>query len=337
MDLFDDVVALDKQHPIYQMMKQEQYSAERAVLNSWAHGFEDRDGKFIKEFQMSFESCLWELYLFAYLKEIDAEVDFSFDAPDFVSNLKQPLTIEATISLPAMGGQPAHGYNFNALPEDFNRFNSEAAIRISNSFTTKVRKYRDRYSQLDHVKGKPYVIAIASFDRPFAHMAANRPVISALYGLYHDEEATIASGSEHMVSYNVDGAVKNENTDIDLGFFCSEEYSDVSAVVFSSLATWGKVRALADNRDAPSVYVTFHPNPGSIHPIVHTTPKRDYNEHLLDGLCVFHNPFANNPISPETFAHERIAQVFVRPDGELDFIAPDDFLLLRYVQSLRFV
>ena len=51
-----------------------------AVLSGWAHGFEDRDGKFIREFQTTYNSAFWELYLFAVLKLLGIEVNFSFDA-----------------------------------------------------------------------------------------------------------------------------------------------------------------------------------------------------------------------------------------------------------------
>jgi hypothetical protein len=38
------------------------------VLTDWARGFIDRDGKFVKEFQTTFNSCFWELYVYAVLK-----------------------------------------------------------------------------------------------------------------------------------------------------------------------------------------------------------------------------------------------------------------------------
>ena len=44
-----------------------------------------------------------------------------------------------------------------------------------------------------------------------------------------------------------------------MGLFCTPEYSDVSAVIYSSLATWGKVRALADNPSALTIYTSFTP------------------------------------------------------------------------------
>lgn len=335
LPLFDNVADAEQQHPIYRMIRDGDYEAERSVLLAWSDGFKDRDGKFCHEFQVSFESCLWELYLHAYLKEIGATVDFTYPSPDFVVNGAEQFCIEATIAAPAEGQPSPHGHSIDDMPDDLNRFNSEATVRICNSFTSKVRRLRDRYAKLPQCQNKPFVLAIASFDRPFSHLAAMRPVISALYGLYHDEEKTMALGAQKMVSYNVDGVVKNENTNIDLGYFCTPEYADVSAVIFSNLATWGKVRAIADNPGALTVYTTFHPNPGTLLPIIRKAIKADYHEHLLDGLCVLHNPFAEHKLAASTLGHERLAQAFVKPDGELDFVAPDDFLLMRSLISIK--
>lgn len=335
LPLFYDVAEPERQHPIYRMIRDGDYEAERSVLLAWSEGFEDRDGKFCHEFQLSFEPCLWELYLHACLKEINASVDFSYSSPDFVVNGMEAFCVEATIAAPAEGQAGPHGYSLTDMPNDLNRFNSEATVRICNSFTSKVRKLRQRYATLAQCQGKPFVLAIASFDRPFSHLAAMRPIISALYGLYHDEEQTIASGAQRMVSYNVDEAIKKDGANIDLGYFCTPEYADVSAVIFSSLATWGKVRAVADNPGALTVYRTFHPNPGALHPIMRTAKKSDYHEHLLDGLCIFHNPFAEHKLNPSTLGHERLAQAFVKQDGELDFVAPDDFLLMRSLVSIK--
>jgi hypothetical protein len=335
LDLFSDVVSEDKQHPIYKLIKEDEYLPERNLLSEWSKGFEDRDNKFVKEFQTTFEPCLWELYLHAYMKELGHISDFTFDAPDFVIVREREFCIEATIALPAQGQPPAHGFDLQSLPNEFGAFNSQASIRLSNSFIAKVRKLRERYSSLPQCQNKPFVIAIASFDRPFAHFSASRPILATLYGLYHDEDATLVTGSDEIITYNVDGAVKNEKVNIDMGLFCTPEFSDVSAVIYSSLATWGKVRALADNPDAPSVYTTLTPKSGSLYPNIKVAKKCDYQEHLLDGLYVLHNPFANYPLPPEALGHSRVAQCYVKSDGELDFEAPDDFLLLRFLQSLK--
>jgi hypothetical protein len=335
MQLFQDVAPIEKQHPIYKLIRQPQYGPERSVLERWAEGFIDRDRKFVREFQTTFEPCLWELYLHAVLRELGADIDFSFHAPDFVVTKGQTFCVEATIAAPASGGKPAHGFSTSDLPEDFDAFNSGATLRICNSFTSKHKKYRSSYSVLPHAKERPFVIAIASFDQPFAHMAASRPILSALYGLYHDEALTISTGASKVISYNVSGVVKSETSDVPLGYFADPAHREVSAVIYSCLATWGKVRALAENPDAHTIYTTLHPNPNSLYPIVRQTLKKDYLEHLLDGLYVFHNPFASAPLDPATLAHPRIAQALVRPDGEIQFAAPDDFLLLRYLMTLR--
>jgi hypothetical protein len=333
MNLFNQVVPIEKQHVIYKLICGEKYAPERAVLSDWAKGFNDRDGKFLYEFQSTFAPCLWELYLHACLKELGASINFSFSTPDFIVNAGEEFCMEATIAAPGTGGAPPYGFSVSDIPDDFNEFNSQATLRICNSFTSKEKKYRENYSQLAHVHEKPFVIAIASFDRPFSHMAASRPMLSALYGLYHDEELTISNHASNVISYNVGGVVKNENANVQLGYFLDDSYSHVSAVIYSSLATWGKIRALADNPNANSVYTTFHPNVHSIQPTVRVIPKSEYVEHLMDGLYIFHNPFADRPLRRETLGHSRVAQCFVKEDGELEIVAPDDFLLLRFLQT----
>lgn len=332
LKLFDAQVPFEKQHPIYRLIMHDVYAPEREVIQQWAEGFEDRDGKFLKEFQTTFESSFWELYLYAALKEWGVPIDMSNNAPDFLVGGQCPFALEATIAAPVAGGKPAFGYSVDDIPQEFTSFNIESAIRICNSFSAKVNRYRKYYSSLSHVKGKPFVLGIASFDRPLAHLASSRPIIAALYGLYHDEDAT-GSAADGVMSYNVTSAPKNESVNIDVGLFCDDKYSEISAVIYSCLVTWGKVRALADNPDALSFYSTFHPNPGKLMPRMRYTPKRDYVEHLMDGLFVLHNPFARHPLPIGLLAHPRICQMLPAADGELITHAPDDFLLVRMLQS----
>ncbi|WP_197075728.1 glycosaminoglycan attachment site [Salinivibrio sp. KP-1] len=335
MDLFTPIAEDEKLHPIFKMILQKQYGPEREVLNSWAKGFEDRDGKFVYELQTTFESSMWELYLNAFLNELGANTDFSKYAPDFVTELDRPIVLEATIAAPPQGGEAPTGHSQKFAPTDFSNFNQQSAIRISNSLSSKIKKYRTSYSKLEHVKDKPYVIGLASFDRPYSHYAVNRAIVAVLYGLYVDEETTIATGANELIKYPVDAVIKNENATIPLGLFTTDEFKDVSAVIYSSLATWGKIRALADNPSAQTVYHTSHlPVDGGIFPEMRNSMKSDYVEDIADGLHILHNPFAEHPLDVNTFNHERVAQYFVDPEkGMMDVIAPDDFLLLRQLMS----
>jgi hypothetical protein len=332
MDLFTPQIDFGKQHPIFRMLSTSKYAPERSVLSQWAAGFRDRDGKFVQEFQQTFESSLWELYLNAAIATWEMTADMSFASPDFVISGPTRLCIEATIAGPAQGRKPAYGYGVQDIPEDFTAFNFEASLRITNSFSGKVKRYREHYVQQAHSADQPFVIAIGAFDRPLAHFAASRPVMAAIYGLYHDEAAT-SPDADNVVSYNVEAIAKSETANVPVGLFCDGRYADVSAVIYSSLATWGKIRALADNASAPTLYTTFHPNEGDLRAKVKKTLKRDYAEHVLDGMYVLHNPFANHPIADGVFSHPRLAEVRVASDGELIIKAPDDFLLVRTLFS----
>ena len=176
LDLFSLCVPQDRVHPVFAMLLQEQYEPERAVLQGWADGFIDRDGKFVQEFQTSFESGLWELYVYACLREWGLQIDMAHNAPDFVVVAPVPMCVEATIAAPPSGGKPAYGPGAPEIPVDINEFNRSATLRICNSFDAKSDKYHRSYANLPHVSDKPYVIAIGAYDRPFAHMAASRIV-----------------------------------------------------------------------------------------------------------------------------------------------------------------
>ena len=70
--LFSPVVPPEQMHPIVRMMLEPTYGPERDVIVEWADGFRDRDGKFVREFQTTFESSFWELYIYAFLKDLNA-------------------------------------------------------------------------------------------------------------------------------------------------------------------------------------------------------------------------------------------------------------------------
>lgn len=335
MNLFNPVAPPEKWHPIFQLIMQPRYAPERAVLSEWAKGFVDRDNKFVYEFQTTFEPCLWELYLFAFFKEQGFDIDFGKQAPDFIITKPTQLCVEAVIAAPAQGEQPAFGAGPPVLPDNLNEFNAQATLRICNSFSVKEKKYQKNYNNLNHVKNKPFVIAIGSFDRPNSHLAANRPIMAALFGNYYDEEASIAVQSNKVKNYKVEAVNKKAGVDIPLGLFVDDTYKHVSAVIFSTLATWGKIRALAINPDEPIVFTTIHPNEESIMPIVNTTIKRDYVEHLADGLYIFHNPFAETPLDRTVFHNDRLAQLIPHPDGTLEVDAPEDFLIIRSLNSVK--
>jgi hypothetical protein len=69
MDLFTPVAGEEAQHPYFRSIWKQANGFNCDVLNEWARGFKNRDGKFVKEFQTTFDSSFWELYLFAVMKQ----------------------------------------------------------------------------------------------------------------------------------------------------------------------------------------------------------------------------------------------------------------------------
>lgn len=335
MDLFNPIVPEEKLHPVFKQLLAPENEEERRLLQTWSDGMPDRDGKFVKEFQLTFESSLWELYIHAVLKELNYKVDFTHPSPDFSIVDPYKFTIEATVTRPESDGKPPVGWSIDDIPTDFTEFNNQATLRICNSIKEKLAKFRSRYAHLPHVQGSPFVLAVGAYDRPGSHLAAARPMIAALYGVYHDEQLAIDNKLDFVPSYEVTDASKKNGANVPLGMFNDSSHSEISAVVYSCLATWGKIRALAKNPRYAFHFTSFHPGAGSLEPTIFQTSGAEYPEHLCDGLYVFRNPYAKVPLPPGALDHPRIARSIALPENDFDFDGPDDFLLARFVKTAR--
>jgi hypothetical protein len=304
VDLFTPIVTKDKFHPNFAkiLARGDEYNQE--VMNQWAEGFVDRDGKFVHEFQTSFNSSFWELYVFAVLKELRYTVDFNHNAPDFVVTKPVEFCVEATVASNAKDALPEfHPLGISSIPKDLNEFNRVAILRLLNSISGKSSKYLDSYQKFAHVTAKPFVLALAPFDQPFAYLQINRAIEAALYGYYLDEEAFLATANNvtKLTAHEVLSVRKGSDKTIPTGVFNNTNLSHISAVIFNSCATWGKVRALSNDPDTRIHFTTirFDPRTGQI--FKYQAFKHDYQEALLDGLRIYHNPHATYPLEWDTF------------------------------------
>jgi hypothetical protein len=338
MDLFTPLVQLDRLHPSFRHVAFRAAQEDRDVLMAWADGFTDRDGKFVIEFQTSFNSSFWELYIFAVLKELGQTPDFGFTAPDFVVPSDQcPFSLEATIASHSAAGRP----EWTAKPQEFIRLEDrapivlEASIRLANSVTSKHKKYIEQYSSLDHVRGRPFVVAVAPFEQPHGRVQNTQAIFQVLYGAsatpyevsegQGEAELNVTGGEFFPVPF----VEKTSGAKIDLGLFADGRMPEISALVFSSTATWGKVRALSQDPN-PHVFFEFlrvnHEGPIPIHGIL---PKKDYYESLLDGLNVFHNPNATFPLPWAVFRAPWVVQFGWDARSKLPYGESDDAALLQ--------
>lgn len=339
MNLFERKVPEQLLCEIYKRVEAGATSGDLELLQQWCAGFEDRDGKFVHEFQTTFNSSFWELYLHAVLKEFKLDVDYRHARPDFVVTSPHDFCIEAVTAQP-VGGKPLEpGQTDEAMAVlgDLNELNRRAMVRLANSFQSKVKKYRESYSELGHVRDKPFVLAVAAFDSPAFFALSTRPMEALLYNYYVDEEAFIAGEratleGEHLASIN-----KDNGAPIELGMFQSPAFAEISAIAWNPCATWGKVRTmspLAANERVVVQSVRYNPNSHLPHQLVETKP--DTTESLLDGLTVFHNPFAKHPLDPAVFRHQDVAQMYAdNSTGEFVIDRREGQLLFRMLHTIK--
>jgi hypothetical protein len=296
MDLFTPVVEKEKMHPNFLASLKGFSKGVRDVLDVWADGFIDRDGKFVKEFQTTYNSGFWELYLYAVLKYLKIHVDFSYSSPDFVCP-DNNVIIEATIASNAHDDVPEWEKNFKRIgEEDFFEMCKHATIRLSNAFQAKRSLYTRKYSSMPHVKDKPFIIAISNFSMESFSTHGDVPMQWLLYDIP-----------------NVGHLQKKNGATVPIGIFNSSEFSEISAVLYSSLATFSKARALGnDNDDFVFTAVRIKNN---FYPELIKEKKSVYRESLCDGLRLFINPFAKNPINLDDFDIQDIRTFLVDSDG----------------------
>lgn len=317
MNLFTPIVPPDRYHPNFRAAISAFGAEERTVISSWAEDFVDRDNKLVREFQTTFNSSFWELYLHAVFRRLGFVVDWSQPSPDFALQKGDVrFNVEATTANAAQGKPNEWDRDLSVesvLAMSIPDINREATIRLSNAITAKHRKYRESYRKLAHVGGRPFVIAVAPFEQPFFNLQYDRPIRCLLYDYYVDEAAYEKDPAKYPAGppgVSLGTLTKDTGTEIELGFFKSDIMEEVSAVIFSCVASWGKANALSpgDPKSSRFNYVRLDDHG---RPVAHSlVRKADYHESLEDGLQVYHNPFAKWPLDPSLFRADGIVQHF---------------------------
>lgn len=231
-------------------------------------------------------------------------IDFSHKAPDFIiidENKETKYTIEATIANNA-ANRPAEWEQEEKLEfmkrvlsdEEIKTIRLEATVRICNSISNKYKKYKSEYETLNYVVGKPFILGLASYDSYFFYKYGMDPILRALYGtdiMFYDDNGEVV---EKIVE-----KVKKENgSEIDVGLFTNSNYKEISAILYSNTATYGKLEAMSSKTNRNKLmFGTVKYNDYDIKPTEKLEIGKDYKETLSDGLYIFLNPFAINPLS----------------------------------------
>jgi len=146
MNIFDDkYIDKSKLHQKYKIIKELPYHKE--LFLKMADGFYDRDNKIIKEFQTTFHSSYWELYLFSVFKHLNFNLTTGYNRPDFIINYENKnILIEATVSNIKKDGLPEKSRGMDNyvnmfkppfMQENFEYELNESIVRYSNSISQK--------------------------------------------------------------------------------------------------------------------------------------------------------------------------------------------------------
>lgn len=349
MDLFSPLVEEEKLHPLFRKIVGESiYKPTMCIINKWSDGILGRRQesiKFVKEFQMTFNSSLWELYLNKAFVDLGFEIDYSKKSPDFHLIHKSGIRINVeAVTSNNKNNLCAEYYNDtslkSALEDSTEHFLDQSTIKLIGKIKDKhelfvgTKSKRHPYSSLDHVQGNPFVIAIAPFDNHISYMQNNMAINRVLYGI----EPPGADGSQDKV-----GHISNSNGQkIDLGIFTNDAYKQISAVIFSTTGMFGKAIVQTDLKgmvratryrqfsvdefliaEGMSSIGCSHIKIDSEHDLfrlrffdgfnvsgsdMHFYSANKHKESHLDGLHVYYNPYAEFPLREDLFAAREITQ-----------------------------
>ena len=320
MDLFTPIVPPEKQHENFIRTCIPGRASERTVVQKWATGFPDRDGKFVQEFQTTFNSSFWEIYLYALFKEYEFEMDWTNPSPDFLLKTSfGDVVIESVTANAALGATPEWAktklMTDEVTKKNFWPLNREAIIRLSSVLLDKVRKYTTHYQRLAHVVGKPYIIAVAPFEQPDFQHQYDRPMRALLYDDYVDETAYFRDPNAYPngpPSTQIRSIEKDNGATIDMGIFCDEGWAEVSAVMFSCVATWGKAVAMSTEPKLGCVMASWGTDESG-RPEMRVARIGQPSERISDGFQIFHNPYALRPVPLDAFRRKGVVQHYFSP------------------------
>tara|TARA_R110001583_G_scaffold100539_1_gene246580 strand:- start:9943 stop:11094 length:1152 start_codon:yes stop_codon:yes gene_type:complete len=251
MDLFNPKFSEEQLHSYFiRLISEKKYEPVKSVIESWASGMDGRKGewhKFIKEFQTTFNSSLWELYLNKAFKDLGFKIDYSEETPDFslISRAGKVVNVEAVTTNNQRNRDKLYYKN-----ETIKKFTSQNEEEFMDESTIKLLgKIRDKrdlfigkngkkhpYSSLKHVKNNPFVIAVAPFDNHISFAQNNVAINKVLFGI----ERPKMDQHGQFFSKKVSHIVNKNGAELELGIFTNDSYKEISAVIFSTTGMFGK-------------------------------------------------------------------------------------------------
>lgn len=251
MDLFNIAVKEQRLHPLFnRIISEEVYKPTIDVINQWSKGLIGRkkeSKKFVQDFQIGFNSALWELYLNKAFIDLNFEIDYTKESPDFHLTHESGtiVNIEA-VTANNKDNESEEYYSSESFNTSTQLNNAEFLDQSTVKLAGKIKDKRDLfvgvnnkkfpYSSLAHVKDNAFIIAVAPFDNHLSFAQNNMAINRVLYGI---NPPTSNKDGTYKVE-KIDHILNNNGQPVDLGIFTNDSYKEISAVIFSTTGMFGK-------------------------------------------------------------------------------------------------
>jgi len=310
LDLFTPIVPIEKLHPYFvHLIRESAFLPARELIRNMMPHFIDVDGNFVEQFQTTgFDSRLWELCLFAYFNEERLFVDRKHNTPDFmVQKYGKVVAIEAVIVGRRKHNPPQYFRVFPKIKtpdEVLKEQENSMPIKFGSPLYSKLQK---KYWELPHVKGSPFVLAIADFHDDASMIWSSTALINYLYGVKHD--FYYDNSNQLVIVPRPIGIHKLGNKEIPSGFFFQENAENISAILFTASGTISKFNRIGRQAGFKSENVVMirvgtchdHDPNASVPKMFKYIVSEESDETWADGFSMFHNPNAILPVPRELF------------------------------------
>jgi len=307
-DLFTPIVPTQNLHVYFsRLISDSAFTPAREIIRNMMPHFVEIDGNFVEQFQTSgFDARLWELCVYAYLREEELFLDRKYNAPDFVvKKYGKTVAIEAVIVGRKPNNPPRYFKVFKEMlfqksPDDIlEEHQNSMPIKFGSPLFSKLQK---KYWELPHVKGNPLVFAIADFHDDQSMLWSSTALINYLYGVKHD--FYFDNNNQLVITPIKIGPHRVGNKEIPSGFFFQSNTEFVSAVLFSASGTISKFNRIgrqAGFKDQSVTMIrvgTFHDHdPNAVVPKLFKYIVNEQSEETWgEGFSMFHNPNALYPV-----------------------------------------
>lgn len=312
-DLFSDLNNESKQHPSYKLlMSNIGFSPAKEVIKEISYHYKDIDGNFIDQFQSlnGLDSRVWELFLFCFFREQYFSFKRNNYAPDYIiEKFNKEIAVEAV----TVSRKTDIKDETISVEEIQRKLENEVPLLFGNALFDKMKK---KYWEKEHVKDKPFAIAIADFHDTMSMTWTYNALTDYLYG-YKYEHSFDEEGEIIIKPVKIGNYVKPNGTEIPSGFFFYPDSENVSAIIFSSCGTLSKFNRMGRQAglgsDKPIImrmgaFYNHEPNADKPHLVSYIVDENS-SETWSEGVVIFHNPNAKIPLNP-AFFDDKVAQIF---------------------------